>query len=71
MGSSFNDQWVLGRTPPRRGEPVTVTGQRPSEGHRTADPHRLPAHAHPGAGFGLALTPRRVRKHPRWIDRDT
>jgi hypothetical protein len=69
MGTSFNDQWVLGRAPPRRGEPAPVTEEPPSDGHRTGDPHRLPARA--GAGFGLALTRRRVRKHPRWIDRDT
>ena len=71
MGTSFNDQWVLGRAAPRRGDPATVTEELPSDGHRTGDPHRLPAHAHPGSGFSLAVTHRRVRKHPRWIDRDT
>ena len=71
MGTSFNDQWVLGRAPPRRGEPALVTEEPPSDGHRSGDPHRLPASAHAGAGFGLALTRRRARKHPRWIDRDT
>jgi hypothetical protein len=66
MGTSFNNQWVLGRAPPRRGE------EPPSDGHRAGDPHReRAAHAQPGAGLGLASTRRRVRKHPRWIDRDT
>ena len=70
--TSFNDQWVLDHTPPGRGEsaPVGETVGQPSEVHR-ADAQRVPAHAHPGTGFGHALTPRRVRKHPRWIDRDT
>jgi hypothetical protein len=71
MGTSFNDQWVLGRAPPRRGDPAAVTDELPSNGHLAVDSHRVPAHAHPGTGFGRALTPRRVRKHPRWIDRDT
>ena len=86
MGTSFNNQWVLRRARPRRGEPATVNhtprtpadppgeeGQ-PSDAHRGAEAHRLPAKAHaqvPAGVFDLAFARRSVRKHPRWIDRDT
>jgi hypothetical protein len=87
MGTSFNNQWVLGRAPPRRGEPAIVSesarhhtdpageeGPVPADTHRAGEPHRPPANArsgHAGSTFGIAFTRRRVRKHPRWVDRDT
>jgi hypothetical protein len=78
MGTSFNNQWVLGRAASRRGEPIPDSsgeeGQPRADAHRAGDPHRLPANArsgHGAAALGLVITRRRVRKHPRWIDRDT
>jgi hypothetical protein len=76
MGTTYNNQWVLGRTRTRwrrragaagtggLGQPVDPL---PPETH-THEPHApaSPVPPRPRAAFA-----RPVRKRPRWIDRDT
>jgi len=62
MSTSYNDQWVLERPRPEHHEHAGSHGEQPrtlrergERAHKMARPH----------------FPRRARKRPRWIDRDT
>ncbi|HYX74462.1 MAG TPA: hypothetical protein VE819_07245 [Steroidobacteraceae bacterium] len=85
MGTSFNNQWVLARARSRQRERAAAgggvapaTGPAPTEGQESldalplAEPREPRAKRHAGPpGSGLAFPLGQVRKHPRWIDRDT
>ena len=64
MSTAYNDQWMLERPHPE-----------PHEPHERAVPREAPCTARErGRGAREAVRSpfhRRVRKRPRWIDRDT
>jgi hypothetical protein len=63
MGTPFNDQWVLLRSPRRR-----RSGRTRSRGHVDATAPAAPVtndERRSAAGNG------QLRRRPRWIDRDT
>ena len=68
MGTTYNNQWILGRS--RRRKPSGRSGvfgpRTPSRdaGAPLAPEHGPDEHPHPAPGGT-------VRKHPRWVDRDT
>ena len=70
--STYNNQWVLGRSRARARRRAPAAGSGALE--QPATP--LPQEPHERQAAGTRERPRPaftgpVRKHPRWIDRDT
>ena len=70
--STFNNQWVLSRSRARWRRRAPAVGS----GAREPPPAPLPQESHERHPSGTHERPRPaecgpVRKHPRWIDRDT
>jgi len=81
VGTSFNNQWVLARARSRHREraatsagvaPATDPASKEEQGscdsRPPAEPREPRAKRHAASP---AFAPGHVRKHPRWIDRDT
>ncbi|HVN46868.1 MAG TPA: hypothetical protein VMT66_16685 [Steroidobacteraceae bacterium] len=67
MSTPFNNQWLLGRARARRRERPPAAPEAAAVPRQAA----VPRHPRRTPGFGPAVAGTTMRKHPRWVDRDT